>query len=260
MIFDSLPIWGLFVGTIVVVVGGIEVGYLLGRFIHRRLEGEKDTSVTAISGTVLGLVAFMLAFTFGMVANRYDVRKGLVREEANVLRTAWRLSDFLPEPDRAQSQDLLREYLRTRVTAAEKENLQQVKDLLGGVQVTQDRLWEIAVAYTRTDMDSEVAGLYVQSLTQVFSTHAARVGMAFARVPSGIWLVLMGITILGMMSVGYQTGISGAKPSLARLILALAFGMVIVLIAGLDRPDAGLVRVSQQPLIDLLAVMDASGR
>ena len=78
-----------------------------------------------------------------------------------------------------------------------------------------------------------------------------------ARVPNEIWLVLYFITILGMMGVGYHTGIAGSKRSLARPILALSFALVFALIASLDRPDSGVLEVSQQPLIDLRESMAA---
>jgi len=42
------------------------------------------------------------------------------------------------------------------------------------------------------------------------------------------------------------------------ILLAIAFTSVIVLIADLDRPQAGLIQVSQQPLLDLLSRIGAS--
>jgi hypothetical protein len=53
------------------------------------------------------------------------------------------------------------------------------------------------------------------------------------------------------MGVGYLTGIAGSKRSMAGPILALSFAMVFALIASLDRPDSGVIKVTQQPLIDL---------
>ena len=82
---DIIPIWLLFVGTILLVIGSIELGYRLGRNVRRKSEDEKESPVSAIAGSVLGLVAFMLAFTFSIVTERYETRKGLVREEANGL-------------------------------------------------------------------------------------------------------------------------------------------------------------------------------
>ena len=88
--------------------------------------------------------------------------------------------------------------------------------------------------------------------------HATRVAVALqSRVPIEIWLVLYCITILGMVSVGYQTGIAGSKRSAAWPLLAIAFALVFGLIAALDRPDSGVLKVTQQPLIDLRDAMTA---
>jgi hypothetical protein len=60
-----------------------------------------------------------------------------------------------------------------------------------------------------------------------------------------------------MMGIGYHTGIAGSKRSLATLILALSFAMVIGMIASLDRPG-GFIKVTQQPLIDLQSSIGGS--
>ena len=54
----------------------IEVGYRLGHAMHRRSEDEKESPVSAIAGAILGLAAFMLAFTFGIVSERHARQKG----------------------------------------------------------------------------------------------------------------------------------------------------------------------------------------
>ena len=115
MRIDALPMWAVFAGTIVVVMVAIEAGYLLGRVMHRRSEDEKESPVSAIAGAIVGLAAFMLAFTFGIVSERYDAKRALVREDAVALRTAWQRADFLPEPDRAEANTLLRQYVDLRV-------------------------------------------------------------------------------------------------------------------------------------------------
>ena len=261
MRIDAIPIWAIFVATIIVVMIAIEIGYRLGHVMHRRSEDEKESPVSAIAGAILGLAAFMLAFTFGIVSERHDARKGLVRDDAVAIRTAWKRSDFLPETDRAEAAALLRQYVDVRVKFAEAVSLEpeRVKSVLAETERLQDRLWNMAVANARKDMNSDVAALYIDSLNAVYGIHASRVAVGIqARIPSEIWLVLYCITILGMMSVGYQTGIAGSKRSMARPILAVSFALVFALIASLDRPDSGVLQVTQQPLIDLRDSMAAA--
>jgi len=258
---DAIPIWVLFVGTILLVMGSIEAGYRLGRMVRRRSEDEKESPVSAIAGSVLGLVAFMLAFTFGIVSERYDARKALVREEANTLRTTWQRSDFLPETDRAEARALLLKYVAMRLPSdqsklSDRAFEEQVRKVLSEAEGIQRRLWNRAVANARKDMNSDVAALYVDSLNRMAEVHASRVAVALQqRVPVGVWLVLGCLTSLGMASLGYQTGIAGSKRSLARPFLALSFSMVVALIASLDRPVNTFVKVPQQPLIDLYEFM-----
>jgi hypothetical protein len=254
MSIDAMPIWALFIGTIVVVMVAIEAGYQLGHRAHRRSEDEKESPVSAIAGAILGLAAFMLAFTFGIVSERYDAKKGLVREDAAAIRNAWQRSDFLPDPARAESKDLLRQYVDARVSFAEARSLdpQRVKSALSEARRIQERLWAIAVAHGKTDLNTDIGALYVEGLNDVSAIHAQRVAVGIqARVPVEIWVTLYVITILGMIGVGYQTGIAGSKRSMARPFLAVSFALVFALIASLDRPDSGVLKVTQQPLIDL---------
>jgi hypothetical protein len=69
-----------------------------------------------------------------------------------------------------------------------------------------------------------------------------------SRVPVIIWVCLGIITLLSMATVGYQAGQAGKWVLFPKIMLALAFATVIALIADLDRPQTGLVKVSQGAL------------
>ena len=253
---ESIPIWTMFIGSSVLVVASIELGYRLGYRSHRRSAEEKESPVSAIAASVLGLLAFMLAFTFGIVSNRYDAKKTLMREEANAIGTAWLRADLLPAGDRAEAKELLREYLETRLDFVQSQKLQADKlaFVLAETARIQNRLWGMAVADAPPGpMHPNMAALYLDALNRVFDLGALRKAVGLqARVPASIWVALLALMVLGMMAVGYQTGVSGSRRSNARVILALSFSLVIALIVELDRPDSGIIRVSQQPQIDLL--------
>jgi hypothetical protein len=261
MDFDFIPIWTLFLGTILIVMLSLEIGYHLGHRSRRKSADEKETPVSAIAASVLGLVAFLMAFTFGIVSNRYDTRKSLVREEANSIGTTYLRTDFLPEPDRTEARALLKEYVADRVATVDSVHIrrttaEQITAALARSGRTHKRLWEMAVTNARKDMNSDVAALYIDSLNGLIDLHAMRVAVALqARVPVSIWVSLASLTFLGMAAVGYQIAIAGSKRSLVQPILAVSFSVVIALIAALDHPRSGYIKVSQQPLIDLLDSM-----
>jgi hypothetical protein len=77
-----------------------------------------------------------------------------------------------------------------------------------------------------------------------------------SRIPVIIWGGLYGLAVLSMASVGYQAGLTVSRRSPAMVALVLAFAFVLSLIANLDRPQEGLLRVSQQAMIDVQKSME----
>jgi hypothetical protein len=259
MSMATVPVGVIFVTTIIVVVLAIEAGFRLGQAISRKSEDEKEASVSAIAAAILTLTGFMLAFTFGISSDRLQDRKTLVREEANAIGTAWLRSDFLPEPDRAEAKGLFRKYVDDRVEAAQARDLGQVQKALDDSSRIQHQLWDMAVKNARKDMDSDVAALYIESLNELINIHTLRVAVALhPQIPGVIWLVLYALVIFGMIATGYRTAITGSpRRSRAVSLLAVSFSLVIALIAVLDRPQSDVLKVPQEPLLDLRTSMAA---
>ena len=261
----AFPMWVISTATLLTVLLAIEGGFRLGRAAHARWEAEKESPVSAIVGTILALLAFIMAFTFAIVSDRYDARKALVREEANAIRTAWLRSDFLPEPDRGEAVRILGEYVDRRLAVVQARDTAQVERVAVEAVRFQRQLWDMAVVNARKDMNSDVAALYIESLNDVINLHALRVAVGIhTRIPPGIWLAFYALVVLSMLAVGYHAAIAGSRRSWMMLILAFSFSLVITLIVALDRAQGGYLPVSQQPLQDLRVMMgtpvDASPR
>ncbi len=258
MNLDFIPIWVWFAGTVAIILISVEEGFRLGRQGAKRSADEKESPVAAMGGAVLGLVAFMLAFTFSIASGRYDTRKELVREDAGAIRTAYLRADFLEEADRAEAKGLLRGYLDYRVEFARAGGAQGRSEAEGAILEAHGRMWGIAVENARKDMNSDVGALFLESINDVINVHALRVTVALdTRIPVGIWAILYAISVLGMMAVGYQAGIAGSQRSRTSVILAVSFALVMTLIAGMDRPNTPFMSVTQKPLADLQAWMAA---
>jgi hypothetical protein len=248
-VLDGLSLWGLFAATIGVVVLSIEGGYRLGKYRRARSDREKDAPVGAIVAATLGLLAFMLAFTFGLAATRFDARRMLVLEEANAIGTANLRAGLLPEPNRSAIRKLFREYVDVRLEAV---NPDAVEGAISKSSELHRALWSQASEVAAQDNRSIVTGVFVQSLNEVIDLHAKRIMFALHnRIPELVWLVLYFIAIISMTALGYQEGLSGSRRSLAVLALAFTFSAVMLLIADLDRPHEGMLRAGQHPMLDL---------
>src|SRR6478736_8177022 len=256
-VLDLLPLWGLFLTIVVLVLAAIEGGYRLGSYRHRQEGREKEAPVGAMVGATLGLLAFMLAFTFGMAASRFDTRKGLVLEEANAIGTTYLRTAMLPER-RDEIRVLLRSYVDNRLEAVGSGRVSN--EILKSEDI-QGRLWSAATAVALQHPDSIVVGLFVDSLNQVIDLHAKRVAAGLRnRIPSAIWVALLTIAALSLAAMGYHAGLVGTIRSLAVIVVAVTFSSVIALIADLDRPQEGTLTVSQQALIDVRQSMNPPER
>jgi hypothetical protein len=127
-----------------------------------------------------------------------------------------------------------------------------------GSEELQGRLWAQAVIVAEKN-PTPISGLFIQSLNDVIDLHAKRVTMGMRnRIPIIIWAVLYLTTIFAMAAVGYYAGLTCPTRSLVTLALAITFSGILWLIADLDRPQEGLLQVSQQAMIDLRNSMSPS--
>lgn len=258
MVIDIVPIWVLFLFVAGLVLLAVEIGFRMGRTVRGKTDAERESPASSISGVILGLQAFMLAFTFGIVSDRYDSKKALVREEANAIRVAWRRADFLPEPEKARTKTLLAEYVDQRIALAESRDFGLVDKALDSAGRIQQELWDIAVSTGQRE-DSVMGFLFVESVNEIERLHSSRAGLAlYARIPTAIWAVLLSLLTLGMTGLGYYTAIADSRRSRVLPVLAAAFALVIVLIAALDHPGDTIMPVSQQPLVDVLSQMSTA--
>lgn len=244
---DFIPLWTFFIAILLLVMLSIEGGYRLGRHRRDQSEQEKEAPVSAMVAATLGLLAFMLAFTFSLAATRFDTRRQVLLEEANAIGTTYLRAAMLPERGE-EIRTLLRDYVDTRLNAVQSGN---VAASVKKSEQLQEQLWEQAVVLGNDNPKSIVVGLFVQSLNEVIDLHTERLTALRNRIPAPIWIGLLAIAVLSLAAMGYYTGLSRSRRSLTELAVAFTFAGVIGLIADLDRPQQGLLRVSQQAMIDL---------
>jgi hypothetical protein len=232
-------------------MGAVEVGAALAARLLRNKK-EPEAPLASMVAALLGLLAFILAFTFGMTASRFDARKELVLDESNALGTTYLRAGLLPEAQGSEIRRLLREYADLRL-CADSSNINEV---VRNSEAIHGRLWAQTKELTRQDMDSEVRSLFIASLNELIDVHQRRktVGLQY-RIPGSVWLIVYVLAALSMLTLGYQIGMSGMRRLRGAPVLAAAFSLVIVMIADIDRPGEGFMRVNQQPIADVQQTM-----
>lgn len=266
--FDLVPIWLLLIGTILIMIAFIEYGFRLGKRAQAHAKKAQTSQVRAIMGAGLGLLAFMLAFTFSTAQTHFEMRVQSLAEEARIARNAYMQADLLVEPRRSQAKELLKEYVKLRSGSFKSDSStvgEQVSTLLQTSEQIQRQLWSLATysdvypAGERTDVEEN--DLFMGSVLALTDIHFSRVHSAVMnRIPFTIWMTLYLMAILSMIIMGYQAGLTDRRSPVATITLAVAFSAVIILITDLDRPIMSFLEINKQLLVDLSEYMEADLR
>jgi len=246
--FDALPIPVFFILFALISLACYEGGFRLGRWWQNREPGEQEGPTGVLVGSILALLAFLLAVTMGMASDRFDARRAIVLDEANAIGTTYLRAGYLPEPASSEIRELLREYVPLRIRTSSSDDLQ------GDIQKSQailNQLWTIAEGVAKTTNQGDLVSTFIESLNDTIDLHETRVTAASARVPETVVLLLIIGSALTLGMVGFSAGLTRRRSLLTAAVLIIALGAVITIVVDLDRPREGFIQVSQQPLIDV---------
>ena len=266
--FDIIPIWLLLIGTILIMILFIEYGFKLGKKAQVTAKKAQTSQVRAIMGAGLGLLAFMLAFTFATAQSHFEVRVQSLAEEARIARNAFLQADLLVEPRRTQAKTLLRDYIQIRSDGRTMKGpnvAEQLAELLRTSEQIQHQLWLLAAGGDLQAegklADARKSEMFMASILALTDIHYTRVHSAVMnRIPFTIWMTLYLMAVLSMIIMGYQAGLTDRRSPVATITLAVAFSAVIILITDLDRPIMSFFEINKQLLVDLHTYMEADLR
>lgn len=247
---DTYPLLTIFAVGLIVILGASEIGRLLGV----RATGRGGDDVSTLEGATLGLLALMIGFTFAMALSRFEARRDAVLNEANAIGTTALRARLLPAPQAAETLKSLREYVQIRLDVtqgtAPEANL---KAAIVRSNEIQEMLWQNAMALAAKDTGLVPTGLFIQSLNEMIDSQGKRLAALQSRVPNIVLLALYGVAIVAFMFAGYANGLGARRVRLPVYVMGMIVSAVILLIQDLDRPAAGFIAVSQQPMIDTAA-------
>lgn len=249
-IFELLPLWAIYLGIVLLILLSVRSGMALMRRRIKRYGKEEDAPVNTVVGATLGLLAFILAFTFGMTTSRFDARKHFLLDEVNAIHTVWLRAGLIPEPNRTEVKELLRDYVDLRLALASKEI--PVTKAIEESETIQHELWGHTVDIANMEhRNGSVVTLFTNSVNQLFEIQTKRISVGLIdRIPTLIWIALFVLIILAMFEVGFVLGRMERTNWLVVLALSMAFSAVILIIVDLDT-SKGSITINQQTMIDL---------
>ncbi len=234
--FDTIPIEALFLLTVTFMLLMLEAGYRLGLRAQSNSAKAQTAQVRALMGATLGLLAFMLAFTFSNAQNHFEDRMQYQIDEAVVAKNAFMQAGLAEEPLRTRARKLLLDFVEIRLELTSVVREGRANDIFPLLQRTEEielELWSLSL---NDD--------FMNSVLRLMDIHTYRVQAALInRLPVIIWLTLYFTAVMSMIVVGYQAGLSLKRSPVATYSLALAFAAVMMLIMDLDRPLQSLFEI-----------------
>jgi hypothetical protein len=239
------------ISNLLIVSLGTFIGYERLLAGHRPPETPIETAVAA----VLGLLSFMLAFTFSLTWGRFATRNDMMISHARMIGVCWLRTSLIPQKQKQEVRRLLHDYTNTLMTFQTTNTLEKS---LNDIDTIHLLIWDQTASLVHEDIDSELRSLFTASVNDLVSLATERKSRTlFLRIPDAIWNSLLFLAIIGMLALGYQAGIGGLNRLFHLPLLPIAFAIVIVLISELNSPTSRqYFNVTQKPLLDVLRMMD----
>jgi hypothetical protein len=213
----------------------LEAGRRIGIWRRKKNLQATDKEGGAVEAAIFGLMGLLIAFTFSGAAARFDERRHLVVQEANMIGTFYLRLDLLP----ADSQKMLREKMR-----------QYVDTRLAFYRKLSDR------DEAKAEMES-VMTLVLSAANDMIDITTTRSMALKTHPPPIIFAMLAVLVLVSSLLAGYGMAGSGTRNWLHMLIFAAMMTIAVYVIIDLEYPRFGLIRVdaTDQVLLDLRRTM-----
>jgi hypothetical protein len=245
-IFDAPYL--LFAVLFLMSLGVLEVGHVMAKRSRVNDDPSHHEQITSLRESLLVLLSLLVGFTFAMAVSRFELRRQLVVDEANAIGTASLRARTLPEPEQSAVAQILRQYADARAdfarsdlgSAQEQAALRRSKDL-------QNSLWEHVAAVSQKDR-SALFGLFIQAVNEVIDLSEKRLAARENRIPAVIWSLIAVIALLASFTTGYSLSRRFWFPA---VMMPLMFAAAVALVADLDSPAHGFIRIDQNSIVRL---------
>ena len=225
----------------------------VGAKLHERWDEQMGEDVRSdyevVQAATLTLLGLIIGFSFSMATGRYDQRKNFEEAEANAIGTEYVRGDLLPADQGAQVRKLLRQWVDLRIRFYNTRDMEDLRQIDGETAQVGTQLWG-AASKPAMVQPTPVTALAVAGMNDVLNSEGYTQAAWWNRIPVAAWVLMFGIALFCNGLVGF--GSRQLKPRLF-MILPLVVAISFFLIADIDSPRGGVIRVHPQNLERLRA-------
>ena len=213
----------------------------------RPVRQDEREDLDIVEAAILTLLGLIIGFSFSMAVTRYDQRKNYEEAEANAIGTEYVRADLLPAADAVSVRELLRQYLDHRIASYLSREEREIGQTDSEDAKLQTALWS-AILPVGNARPTPVTALAVAGMNDVLNSQSRTQAAWWNRIPVAAWSLMGLIAIASNLLLGYGERQKGA---LLLLVLPVIVSISFLLIADIDSPRGGIIRVLPHSLIAL---------
>jgi len=230
-----------FVITFAVMWLSTYAGMYLRRYWRTDPEQLRD-DFGVVLGATLTLLGLIIGFTFSMATTRYDQRKNLEEEEANAIGTEFVRVDLLPADAAARAKTLLIHYTDLRVQFYKARRGPELDKINAETSSVQSQLWDTVAAPAKAQPTTNT-WLAISGMNDVLNSQGYTQAAWWNRIPRAAWNLMFAIAIVSHVLLGYG---AHSRSSFLSIVLPVLIAIAFLLIADIDSPRGGIIRVQPQ--------------
>lgn len=240
--------WLLFAlsATILWLSAQIGASLLRRHGMDQDVRGDFNTILLA----TLTLNGLIIGFSFSMSVTRYEQRKNYEEAEANAIGTEYLRADMLAAADAATVRSLLLDYLQQRILFYQARDATALRDIDARTAQLSTNLWA-AVRSASAAQATPTVALALAGMNEVLNSRGYTQAAWWNRIPTEAWVLMIAIAIIGNLLVGFGAKNVRAERMLLLMILPCVFATSYLLIADIESPRGGIIRVNPRNLISL---------
>jgi hypothetical protein len=232
--------------SLVVLTIAAAIGDAIRRWVIPLQEGDRN-DFSVVLGANLTLLGLLIGFSFSMAVSRYDQRKNYEEAEANAIGTEYVRADLLPVGDADKVRALLKKYLDQRILFYATGDHDRLAKINADTAELQNDLWS-AVRPGAAAQPTAVVALAVSGMNDVLNSQGYTQAAWWNRIPIAAWALMSLIAFCCNLLIGYG---AHRKDWRTFLIVPVAVSIAFFLIADIDSPHGGSIRVAPQNLLSL---------